>query len=396
MSQLNESTNTLEQFSLNSLQTDESEGLSPAQNLIDEDEQFNSQNVRTLFLSNLPLDTTRREIYLLFRDQIGYSDCTLRQKQGSPPCAFVTFQSHENALDSMSKMQGIQFDPKDPESRIRIELAKNDTRRSLTAMTSNLNISSNSTANKHISKSITNHKQKRSRKNNSQLEKDNHSKRARLTGRDTRSPSLEKTLSSDVYSIPTLHMTQPLSQSLPQSHIAPSNIFSYTPTPSIPFHYLTPHYLTNTQFHFDPIQVPPNYFIPHFGFQPQGFSSFYPNTNSRYSSLDKIENSQGSESPSHSRAKRRRKDFDDLQDSFSDPQSISTLRVNNVTDSQEKIIEDLASNLKGFLHIQKEEDKILIYFESDTTALKASEILQNIPLRNESKSPSIDFIPQNE
>jgi hypothetical protein len=90
-----------------------------------------SQEVRTLFVSGLPMDTKRREIYLLFRGFKGYQGSLLKLtgKEGkkATPVAFVTFENREQAEATKSELQGVRFDPELP-TTIRIEFAKANTK----------------------------------------------------------------------------------------------------------------------------------------------------------------------------------------------------------------------------------------------------------------------------
>lgn len=87
--------------------------------------------VRTLFVSGLPMDTKPREIYLMFRGFKGYQSSLLKitGKEGkkTSPVAFVTFDTREQAETTKSELQGVRFDPELP-TTIRIEFAKANTK----------------------------------------------------------------------------------------------------------------------------------------------------------------------------------------------------------------------------------------------------------------------------
>lgn len=87
--------------------------------------------VRTLFVSGLPMDTKPREIYLMFRGFKGYQGSLLKLtgKEGkkAAPVAFVTFENREQAEACKSELQGVRFDPESP-TTIRIEFAKANTK----------------------------------------------------------------------------------------------------------------------------------------------------------------------------------------------------------------------------------------------------------------------------
>ncbi|CAH8635693.1 unnamed protein product [Schistosoma haematobium] len=87
--------------------------------------------VRTLFVSGLPLDAKPRELYLLFRSFKGYLSSTLKPagKNGklTAPVGFVTFESREQAEEAMAKLQGVKFDP-DGNQHMRLEFARSNTK----------------------------------------------------------------------------------------------------------------------------------------------------------------------------------------------------------------------------------------------------------------------------
>ncbi|KAJ1360982.1 hypothetical protein KIN20_020124 [Parelaphostrongylus tenuis] len=87
--------------------------------------------VRTLFVSGLPMDAKPRELYLLFRAYRGYESSLLKMtaKNGKPtsPVGFVTFQTSRDADDARKALQGVRFDP-DCAQVLRLELAKSNTK----------------------------------------------------------------------------------------------------------------------------------------------------------------------------------------------------------------------------------------------------------------------------
>ncbi|CAH8628816.1 unnamed protein product [Heterobilharzia americana] len=91
----------------------------------------NEHQVRTLFVSGLPLDAKPRELYLLFRSFKGYLSSTLKPagKNGklTAPVGFVTFESREQAEEAMTKLQGVKFDP-DGNQHMRLEFARSNTK----------------------------------------------------------------------------------------------------------------------------------------------------------------------------------------------------------------------------------------------------------------------------
>ncbi|XP_036368350.1 protein couch potato isoform X15 [Octopus sinensis] len=69
--------------------------------------------VRTLFVSGLPMDAKPRELYLLFR--------------AYKPVGFVTFNSRVEAEAAKQDLQGVKFDPDLPQT-LRLEFAKSNTK----------------------------------------------------------------------------------------------------------------------------------------------------------------------------------------------------------------------------------------------------------------------------
>lgn len=91
----------------------------------------NNNQVRTLFVSGLPMDAKPRELYLLFRAYKGYEGSLLKvtSKDGksSSPVGFVTFASRSSAELAKLDLQGVRFDPDLPQP-IRLEFAKSNTK----------------------------------------------------------------------------------------------------------------------------------------------------------------------------------------------------------------------------------------------------------------------------
>ncbi|XP_023226903.1 RNA-binding protein with multiple splicing 2-like isoform X2 [Centruroides sculpturatus] len=87
--------------------------------------------VRTLFVSGLPMDAKPRELYLLFRAYKGYEGSLLKvtSKNGktSSPVGFVTFSTRAGAEAAKQDLQGVRFDPDLPQT-IRLEFAKSNTK----------------------------------------------------------------------------------------------------------------------------------------------------------------------------------------------------------------------------------------------------------------------------
>nr|XP_032829942.1 RNA-binding protein with multiple splicing-like isoform X1 [Petromyzon marinus] len=84
--------------------------------------------VRTLFVSGLPMDTHPRELYLLFRPFKGYEG-SLMKPTTKQPVGFVIFDSRENAEAAMVELHGMRFDP-ESQHTLRLEFAKANTRTS--------------------------------------------------------------------------------------------------------------------------------------------------------------------------------------------------------------------------------------------------------------------------
>ena len=84
-------------------------------NSVSTDSTSNSNSVRTLFVSGLPMDAKPRELYLLFRAYRGYESSLLKMtaKGGKPtsPVGFVTFVTRQDADEARKQLQGVRFDP---------------------------------------------------------------------------------------------------------------------------------------------------------------------------------------------------------------------------------------------------------------------------------------------
>lgn len=89
------------------------------------------EEVRTLFVSGLPMDAKPRELYLLFRAYKGFESSLLKvtNKQGktASPVGFVTFNSRATAEAAKQDLQGVRFDPDMPQT-LRLEFAKSNTK----------------------------------------------------------------------------------------------------------------------------------------------------------------------------------------------------------------------------------------------------------------------------
>ncbi|XP_074478214.1 RNA-binding protein, mRNA-processing factor 2a isoform X5 [Sebastes fasciatus] len=93
------------------------------------------EEVRTLFVSGLPVDIKPRELYLLFRPFKGYEGSLIKltSKQcvsslfAFQPVGFVTFDSRTGAEAAKNSLNGIRFDPESPQT-LRLEFAKANTK----------------------------------------------------------------------------------------------------------------------------------------------------------------------------------------------------------------------------------------------------------------------------
>ncbi|XP_010169175.2 RNA-binding protein with multiple splicing 2 [Antrostomus carolinensis] len=83
-------------------------------------------SVRTLFVSGLPVDIKPRELYLLFRPFKGYEG-SLIKLTSKQPVGFVTFDSRAGAEAAKNALNGIRFDPENPQT-LRLEFAKANTK----------------------------------------------------------------------------------------------------------------------------------------------------------------------------------------------------------------------------------------------------------------------------
>lgn len=92
---------------------------------------LNDDEVRTLFVSGLPMDAKPRELYLLFRGFKGYEGSLLKvtNKNGKnlSPVGFVTFTNRADAETAKQELTGVRFDPDLP-ATLRLEFAKSNTK----------------------------------------------------------------------------------------------------------------------------------------------------------------------------------------------------------------------------------------------------------------------------
>ncbi|KAJ7311218.1 hypothetical protein JRQ81_006830 [Phrynocephalus forsythii] len=84
------------------------------------------EEVRTLFVSGLPVDIKPRELYLLFRTFKGYEG-SLIKLTSKQPVGFVSFDSRSGAEAAKNALNGIRFDPENPQT-LRLEFAKANTK----------------------------------------------------------------------------------------------------------------------------------------------------------------------------------------------------------------------------------------------------------------------------
>ncbi|CAM9417261.1 unnamed protein product [Lampetra fluviatilis] len=84
------------------------------------------EEVRTLFVSGLPVDIKPRELYLLFRPFKGYEG-SLILMTSKQPVGFVTFYSRAQAEDAKVSLNGVRFDPESPQT-LRLEFARANTK----------------------------------------------------------------------------------------------------------------------------------------------------------------------------------------------------------------------------------------------------------------------------
>ncbi|XP_065145324.1 RNA-binding protein with multiple splicing 2b isoform X1 [Paramisgurnus dabryanus] len=84
------------------------------------------EEVRTLFVSGLPTDIKPRELYLLFRPYKGYEG-SLIKLTSKQPVGFVTFDCRSGAEAAKNALNGVRFDPENPQT-LRLEFAKANTK----------------------------------------------------------------------------------------------------------------------------------------------------------------------------------------------------------------------------------------------------------------------------
>eukprot|EP00127_Corallochytrium_limacisporum_P004933 Clim_evm7s195 gene=Clim_evmTU7s195 len=85
-----------------------------------------NEEVRTLFVSGLPINVRERELYLLFRTFHGFEGATLRTTNKTP-VAFAAFSSRNKAEYAMKSLQGVRFDP-ELHQTLRLDFAKSNTK----------------------------------------------------------------------------------------------------------------------------------------------------------------------------------------------------------------------------------------------------------------------------
>ncbi|XP_062845913.1 RNA-binding protein with multiple splicing 2b [Trichomycterus rosablanca] len=86
------------------------------------------EEVRTLFVSGLPVDIKPRELYLLFRPFKGYEG-SLIKLTSKQPVGFVTFDNRSGAEAAKNALNGVRFDPENPQT-LRLEFARANTKMS--------------------------------------------------------------------------------------------------------------------------------------------------------------------------------------------------------------------------------------------------------------------------
>eukprot|EP01124_Arcella_intermedia_P017187 TRINITY_DN23984_c0_g1_i1.p1 TRINITY_DN23984_c0_g1~~TRINITY_DN23984_c0_g1_i1.p1 ORF type:complete len:249 (-),score=17.42 TRINITY_DN23984_c0_g1_i1:118-864(-) len=86
----------------------------------------NRQDIRTLYITSLPLDVKEREIQILCRPFEGYEFCKIIHKNNQP-AAFVKFSSRATALKACESLQDYVFDLNHPDMVIKVDFAKTDT-----------------------------------------------------------------------------------------------------------------------------------------------------------------------------------------------------------------------------------------------------------------------------
>ncbi|XP_062605417.1 U1 small nuclear ribonucleoprotein A-like isoform X1 [Saccostrea cucullata] len=116
------------EMATSSLKTDTTIALSQSMDSVNTNPE---EEVRTLFVSGLPMDAKPRELYLLFRAYKGYEGSLLKvtNKNGknTSPVGFVTFSSRSAAEAAKQDLQGVRFDPDLPQT-LRLEFAKSNTK----------------------------------------------------------------------------------------------------------------------------------------------------------------------------------------------------------------------------------------------------------------------------
>ncbi|XP_063718254.1 uncharacterized protein LOC134845253 isoform X3 [Symsagittifera roscoffensis] len=118
----------------NNLETMSQGSNGSSQGMLDSHVNGHEDEVRTLFVSGLPMDAKARELYLLFRAYKGYEGSLLKvtgkqveQGKNPSPVGFVMFDSRCSAEAAKQSLQGVRFDPDLPQT-LRLEFAKSNTK----------------------------------------------------------------------------------------------------------------------------------------------------------------------------------------------------------------------------------------------------------------------------
>jgi RNA recognition motif-containing protein len=83
---------------------------------------------QTVFVAGLPEDVKERELNLLFRDQPGFVGVNLKRDPVGRHVAFASFVDNNHALQAIGALHDMAFDPTNPTRRLRLDLAKSNSR----------------------------------------------------------------------------------------------------------------------------------------------------------------------------------------------------------------------------------------------------------------------------
>jgi len=89
-----------------------------------EEKSSDTEVVKTLHITGLPMDVKHRELHNLLRFLNGFESAVVAAKPGSYSYGFAVFKDQPTALEARDKIQGLIFDEDAPAVPLQVELAK--------------------------------------------------------------------------------------------------------------------------------------------------------------------------------------------------------------------------------------------------------------------------------